>query len=72
MDEFDRKNDKYWKAGLIYNNPNDPNIWVEKRIGIGWTLNFAHSASYYIVGVFLLVTAGVVYVILSRSYSDPH
>ncbi len=35
-----RDEDKYWKAGLIYYNPNDPSIFVEKRFGIGWTVNF--------------------------------
>ncbi|WP_411273416.1 DUF5808 domain-containing protein [Daejeonella sp.] len=48
------------KAGLIYNNPNDPDVWVKKRIGLGWTLNFAHSRSYYIMGLFLLLTAAIV------------
>jgi len=60
MNELDRQNYKYWRAGVIYNNPNDPNIWVKKRVGLGWTLNFAHSASYFIIGFFLVVSAGVV------------
>jgi uncharacterized membrane protein len=60
MNELDEQNRKYWKAGLIYNNPNDPDIWVQKRFGIGWTLNFAHRKSYFIVALFLLVTAAIV------------
>lgn len=65
MNEFDRQTHEYWKAGLIYYNPNDPDIWVKKRVGIGWTLNFAHSASYYIVGFFLILAiSGVVYAVL--------
>jgi hypothetical protein len=30
--------DQYWKHG-IYNNPNDPRVWVGKRYGIGYTYN---------------------------------
>ncbi|MNJ23085.1 hypothetical protein D3C77_174630 [compost metagenome] len=34
--------DDYWKLGALYYNPDDPSFFVEKRVGIGWTLNFAH------------------------------
>ena len=31
-----------WKWGIFYYNPNDPRIFVPKRIKwLGWTLNFA-------------------------------
>ncbi len=30
--------------GLIYKNPNDERLWVPKRYGWGWTINFAHPA----------------------------
>lgn len=33
---------KYWKLGLFYFNPQDPSIFLEKRIGIGWTINFGN------------------------------
>ena len=29
----------YWKLGLFYYNPDDSSIWVEKRFGIGLTVN---------------------------------
>lgn len=45
--EYDE--DKYWKGGLFYFNKNDPSIFVEKRFGIGWTLNFANPKGYLIV-----------------------
>lgn len=38
--------DKDWKLGGIYFNRLDPAIFVEKRTGIGWTLNFAHPLSW--------------------------
>lgn len=37
-----RDDDRYWIAGMIYNNPDDPSFLVEKRFGIGWTINFGH------------------------------
>jgi uncharacterized membrane protein len=43
---INRDDDRYWKLGLFYFNPNDPAIWVEKRFGIGWTVNFAHPAGW--------------------------
>ncbi len=48
--------DHYWKGGLIYYNPNDPSIFVEKRFGVGWTLNFARPIGYLIlVGPLLII-----------------
>ncbi|MDC3411938.1 DUF1648 domain-containing protein [Terrihalobacillus insolitus] len=41
--------DSYWKGGLFYFNPNDPSIFVEKRFGIGWTLNLANPIGYFVI-----------------------
>lgn len=41
--------DKYWKAGLFYFNKDDPSIFVEKRFGVGWTINFANPIGYLII-----------------------
>ena len=41
--------DQYWKGGLFYFNKNDQSIFVEKRFGVGWTLNFANPKGYLIV-----------------------
>lgn len=32
-------NDDLWILGSIYNNPNDPSLFVQKRFGVGWTIN---------------------------------
>ena len=37
--EIYRDDDKYWLLGAFYYNKNDPSIFVEKRIGVGWTIN---------------------------------
>lgn len=48
--------DQYWKGGLFYFNPEDPSIFVEKRFGVGWTLNFARPLGYLIlVGPLLVI-----------------
>lgn len=41
--------DIHWKLGYIYFNRNDPSFSIEKRNGIGWTLNFAHPLSWVIL-----------------------
>lgn len=52
------KDDKHWKLGSIYYNPQDPSIFVEKRVGIGWTINFGHPAGGLILlGIFALIAA---------------
>nr|UWI51501.1 DUF5808 domain-containing protein [Clostridioides difficile] len=49
--------EKYWMAGIIYNNPNDPSLMVDKRFGIGWTINFGNPIGkilYILIAVFLI------------------
>ncbi|MGM0902987.1 MAG: DUF1648 domain-containing protein [Bacillota bacterium] len=45
----DLDEDQYWKGGLFYFNKNDLSIFVEKRFGVGMTLNFANPKGYLIV-----------------------
>ena len=53
----------YWKWGVFYFNPNDPRIFVPKRIEwLGWTLNFAQPVSIIIIGgVFVLIILRMIY-----------
>jgi len=47
---------KNWKWGIVYFNPNDSRVFVNKRVGIGWTLNFARPASFaFPIGLVLLI-----------------
>ena len=46
--------DECWKLGMFYCNPADPAIFVEKRFGIGYTLNFGNSAMWLFLGFILL------------------
>jgi uncharacterized membrane protein len=51
----DVDDDQYWKAGIIYFNPDDPALWVDKRMGIGWTLNFGNKKAWVFVVVVLSI-----------------
>jgi uncharacterized membrane protein len=49
------QSDSYWKAGMFYFNPDDPAIFVSKRVGIGYTMNFANKMSWLVmVGILLI------------------
>ncbi len=45
--------DSKWKAGAFYWDRSDPAIFVEKRTGIGFTLNWGHPVSWVIIAVIL-------------------
>ncbi|GAB3962348.1 DUF5808 domain-containing protein [Plantactinospora veratri] len=53
--------DRYWRlAGLCYVNRDDPAILVQKRIGIGWTLNFGNPRSLLLLtAVLAALLAGI-------------
>lgn len=54
--------DECWKAGVFYYNPDDNRLWVEKRSGMGWTLNMAHNASWWFlagIAAFFILNVGV-------------
>lgn len=54
----DRTPDQCWKAGMFYVNPDDPAILVEKRFGIGYTLNFGRTAAWLLMLAILGVAIG--------------
>jgi len=41
--------DRYWKLGLIYFNPKDPALFVEKRFGIAFGLNYGKKKAYLLI-----------------------
>jgi len=48
--------EEYWKWGIFYYNPQDPSIFVEKRFGIGTTINLARWQAWAaIVGLILFI-----------------
>ena len=55
----DRDDDRFWKAGLLYLNRDDPAIVVGSRFGAGWTLNLGNPAAWLIVAGIVAVPAGL-------------
>lgn len=41
--------DEGWNGGILYFNRADPSLWVQKRTGFGWTLNFANPWSWILL-----------------------
>ena len=54
-DGMPRDDDKYWKLGVFYVNAQDPAVFVPKRFGFGWTLNFGRPKTWLIVIGFIVV-----------------
>ena len=53
----DLNNSSYWKFGIFYFNPDNRKVFVPKRIGIGWTLNFARWQTTLIIGALIILLA---------------
>ena len=53
-------NDEHWKAGIFYWNKDDASLFLPKRFGVGWTMNWARPATWVIVGGFTLVSIAFV------------
>jgi uncharacterized membrane protein len=50
-----RDDERCWMGGFLYNNPDDPDLMVPKRYGLGWTFNFGHPlGKWIVVGMFAL------------------
>jgi uncharacterized membrane protein len=41
-----------WR-GVVYLNPDDPRLFVPKRVGVGWTVNFGHPWAWRILALML-------------------
>ena len=54
-------NDEHWKCGIFYCNKDDASLFLPKRFGVGWTLNWARPAVWVVVIGFLLVTIAFVF-----------
>ncbi len=54
-------NPEHYRGAVLYVNPQDRRLWVEKRAGVGWTLNFAHPAALWMC---LLLAIGVAALII--------
>lgn len=49
--ESSPSDDQYWKWGLFYYNKNNPDLFIEKKFGVGWSVNFARPG----IWIFLFI-----------------
>jgi uncharacterized membrane protein len=52
-----RDDDRFWRGGMVYYNPDDPALMVPKRFGVGWTINFARPAAWIFIAAIVALTA---------------
>lgn len=52
-----RDDDRLYKLGLFYYNPDDPAFFVPKRFGVGWTVNMAKPAAWVLAAVTIALIA---------------
>lgn len=55
---------KHWKLGIFYYNPDNPSASVDKRNGIGTTINFASKLGQWIIAL-LFAPAIIIIMLLS-------
>lgn len=56
-----------YRWGVFYVNPDDRRLWVEKRCGVGMTLNYARPAAWWISSLFILIVLVVFTVVFLLS-----
>jgi uncharacterized membrane protein len=54
----DRTPDACWKLGMFYVNRADPALFVEKRFGLGYTINFGNPWAWVAIAVLVALIAG--------------
>lgn len=58
----DPDEEETWLFGMLYYNKEDPSVFVEKRFGVGVTLNFARWQSWlFMVGILLFTVLVIVW-----------
>lgn len=55
-----RDDDDRYILGSIYYNKNDPALMVEKRIGVGWTVNLAHPIGMVLMVLPFIIMIGLI------------
>jgi uncharacterized membrane protein len=55
--------DESWIGGAVYYNPGDPAIFVQKRIGVGYTINFGNYRSWLYLGLFVAGLIGLLFLL---------
>lgn len=58
--------DEHWKWGIFYYNPGDPALLVEKRLGFGYTFNFARGLAWVILGLVTIIPLALAFAVARR------
>lgn len=61
---INRDDDRHWKFGIFYVNREDPALFLEKRFGVGWTINLARPLAW-ILFLGIIASAIVIPLLLS-------
>jgi uncharacterized membrane protein len=61
-DPVDPTPNECWKAGIFYYNPNDAALFVEKRVGLGYTFNLGNRLSWVLLLGLAVVIASAPFV----------
>lgn len=56
-EEFLADDDEHWKLGIFYFNKEDASVFLPKRFGVGWTINFSRPAAWAVMIGFAAITA---------------
>lgn len=52
--------DRFWKLGMLYCNPDDVSLFLPQRSGIGWTVNWGRPAVWAMMAMFVLLVAAFI------------
>lgn len=55
--------DERWKLGVFYYNPDDAALFVERRFGVGYTVNLGHASAWIILALILFFPLGLLLLI---------
>jgi uncharacterized membrane protein len=60
---INRDDDRHWKLGVLYFNKKDPALFLEKRFGVGWTINYARPLAWMIFLLIIGLAIGIPYLL---------
>lgn len=66
---INREDDDNYLWGMIYYNPEDPALFVEKRAGVGWTINVARPMGKIAMSLTALLIVGSLGMVIYTSTS---
>jgi len=66
------QNEQFWRAGIFYVNRDDPALFVRKRFRTGYTINFGHSWSWWVLSLILLLATTPIVLAVSMLINIRH